>query len=109
MKNKPHISVVAFPIFLKALKRLNKKYPNVADDLRDLTDQLEAGQTPGDQIQGLKYTVYKARLRNRAASRGKSGGFRGECQEVCVNELQVIQTISDPRTEWRADSRSAAS
>ncbi len=76
MKNKPHINVGAFPTFLKALKRLNKKYPNIASDLRDLTDQLEAGQTPGDQVQGLKYTVYKTRLRNRAASRGKSGGFR---------------------------------
>lgn len=31
---------------------------------------------PGDTVAGVGYDVYKVRLRNRSASRGKSGGFR---------------------------------
>src|SRR4051812_48564665 len=76
MRNKPSVNIVAMPTFLKALKRLSKKYSGIANDLKVLTNRLEVGETPGDQIQGIGYTVYKARLRNRDASRGKSGGFR---------------------------------
>lgn len=60
MTNKPLLTVVAIPTFLKALKRLSKKYPHVTRDLQNFTEQLTGGDTPGDQIQGLKYTVYKA-------------------------------------------------
>lgn len=30
----------------------------------------------GDQIQGVGYTAYKARVKNSDACRGKSGGYR---------------------------------
>jgi mRNA-degrading endonuclease RelE of RelBE toxin-antitoxin system len=46
------------------------------DDVDLLSDQLERGETPGDRIQGLLYRVYKVRLRNSDAQRGKSGGYR---------------------------------
>ncbi len=76
MTNKSPVNVVAIPTFQKALKRLSKKYSNIGSDLQVLTRELEQGATPGDQIQGLKYAVYKVRLRNRDASKGKSGGYR---------------------------------
>jgi mRNA-degrading endonuclease RelE of RelBE toxin-antitoxin system len=34
------------------------------------------GDTPGDQVQGVKYTVYKVRVRNSDTRKGKSGGYR---------------------------------
>jgi mRNA-degrading endonuclease RelE of RelBE toxin-antitoxin system len=37
---------------------------------------LRAGEVPGDQIQGVGYTVYKARVKNSDLQRGKSGGYR---------------------------------
>lgn len=40
------------------------------------SSNLLAGETPGDQIQGLGYTIYKVRVRNTDAKRDKSGGYR---------------------------------
>lgn len=37
---------------------------------------MRAGEVPGDQIQGVGYTVYKARVKNSDLQRGKSGGYR---------------------------------
>jgi mRNA-degrading endonuclease RelE of RelBE toxin-antitoxin system len=62
--------------FLKSLKRLHKKYPGIRGDVQPLIDQLQRGETPGDQIQGVGFPVYKIRIRNTDAQRGKSGGYR---------------------------------
>ena len=35
--------------------------------------------------------------------------FFRECQETGVNGPRVIKAVSDPRNEWQAGSRSAAS
>ena len=45
-------------------------------DLNPLLDQLQQGETPGDRIPGLAYRVYKVRVRNSDAQRGKRGGYR---------------------------------
>jgi mRNA-degrading endonuclease RelE of RelBE toxin-antitoxin system len=62
--------------FEKDIKRQRKKYPHIHHDLQPLIDQLSAGETPGDQIQSIGYIVYKVRVANRDAQRGKSGGYR---------------------------------
>lgn len=62
--------------FLKQLRRLARKYRRIEADLQPVFDQLIAGQTPGDQVQGTGYTVYKLRVTNRDAQSGKSGGYR---------------------------------
>lgn len=62
--------------FLKALKRLHKKHPRIRNDLQPLIDQLQNGETPGDQVQGVGFPIYKVRIRNSDAQRGKSGGYR---------------------------------
>lgn len=69
-------SVDFSPQFTKSLERLSRKYHHVVDEVEKLVDQLEEGETPGDQIRGTGYTVYKTRLRSPDAGRGKSGGFR---------------------------------
>jgi mRNA-degrading endonuclease RelE of RelBE toxin-antitoxin system len=73
--NRP-VQVGVAPAFLKALKRLRKKYLRIQEDVEPLIEQLSEGETPGDQVQGTGYSVYKVRLPNRDASRGKSGGYR---------------------------------
>lgn len=64
------------PIFKKRLGRLERKYPKTIDEVERLITRLAQDEHPGDRIPGVGYTVYKARLPNRAARRGKSGGFR---------------------------------
>jgi mRNA-degrading endonuclease RelE of RelBE toxin-antitoxin system len=71
------IKVILADEFKFAAKRLRKRYPNVMRDLNPFLTQLENGELLGDRIQGLApYRVYKARIRNSDAQRGKSGGYR---------------------------------
>ena len=62
--------------FRRRTKTLGRKYPSVTDDVRQLVSRLESDERPGQLVPGVGYTVYKVRLPNRAARRGKSGGFR---------------------------------
>lgn len=76
MKNKLPVRIGFAPPFLKALKHLQKKYRNIRNDLQTLTDVLQEGETPGDQIPGTHYTVFKVRIKNSDVAKGKSGGYR---------------------------------
>lgn len=58
------------------MKGLKKKYPQVTSEVRQLVKTLQNDARPGQRIPGTGYAVYKCRLPNRAARRGKSGGFR---------------------------------
>jgi mRNA-degrading endonuclease RelE of RelBE toxin-antitoxin system len=62
--------------FLRQLKRLRKKYPSIAEDVRPLLLELQTGKTPGDRIRGAGHTVFKVRVPNRDAQRGARGGYR---------------------------------
>lgn len=62
--------------FIKRAKKLQKRYPNIAQDIASLIEQLKRGETPGDHLQIPEYTVYKVRVSNRDVQRGKSGGYR---------------------------------
>ncbi len=69
--------VIAAPAFSRGIRQLRKRFPHVLDDLQPLVSQLEAGEIPGDRIQGIKnYRVFKIRIANRDAQRGKRGGYR---------------------------------
>ena len=69
--------VIRTSFFDHDVKGLLKKYPHVLDDLEIVTNQLKQGETPGDRLDDLKpYIVYKVRVPNRDAQRGKSGGYR---------------------------------
>jgi len=74
--NKLPIQVGYTPLFIRFLKHIAKKYRQVRSDLEPLIDELANGETPGDQIQHVKRTVYKVRVPNRDAQKGKSGGYR---------------------------------
>ena len=64
------------PTFRKRTRRLRRRYPAIHIDLRPLFQRLRKDELPGERVPGVGYTVYKVRLPNRAARRGKSGGFR---------------------------------
>jgi mRNA-degrading endonuclease RelE of RelBE toxin-antitoxin system len=73
---KPRWEVVTADEFVRQIHRLEKKYRRVRQDIRPLSDQLKDGETPGDQVPGTGYTVFKVRLASSDMQRGKSGGFR---------------------------------
>jgi mRNA-degrading endonuclease RelE of RelBE toxin-antitoxin system len=74
--NNPPILVIALPTFTQNIRRLKKKYRSVLQDVEPTIAQLESGETPGDQVMGVGYPVFKVRIKNSDAQRGKSGGYR---------------------------------
>ena len=64
------------PTFQRQLRSQNKKYPQVSNEVRLLIGKLQNDERPGQSVPGTGYEVFKVRLPNRAARRGKSGGFR---------------------------------
>ncbi|MFH1907389.1 MAG: type II toxin-antitoxin system RelE/ParE family toxin [Chloroflexota bacterium] len=76
MPDKPRIEVAFTPEFKRNVRALAKKYPRIRSDVQPVIEQIQHGELIGDQVQGTGYTIFKARIRNSDASRGKSGGYR---------------------------------
>ncbi|MFO7663364.1 MAG: type II toxin-antitoxin system RelE/ParE family toxin [Chloroflexota bacterium] len=72
----PAIEIRFTPEFKRNLRALAKRYRHIRSDLEPVLNQLRNGEAPGDQIPGTGYTLYKVRIRNSDARRGKSGGYR---------------------------------
>jgi mRNA-degrading endonuclease RelE of RelBE toxin-antitoxin system len=70
------IQIALTPRFKRDLRELAKRYRSIRSDIQPLIDQLQAGQTPGDRIAGIKYQVFKVRLQNSNIQKVKSGGYR---------------------------------
>lgn len=62
--------------FKRQLRELAKRYRNIRSDLAPVLAQIQVGEMPGDQVPGTGYALYKVRVANRDARRGKSGGYR---------------------------------
>jgi mRNA-degrading endonuclease RelE of RelBE toxin-antitoxin system len=62
--------------FKRNLRRLAQRDRRIRSDMKPVIEQIERGETPGDQIPRTGYSVFKVRIRNSDAQRGKSGGYR---------------------------------
>jgi mRNA-degrading endonuclease RelE of RelBE toxin-antitoxin system len=82
------------PEFDQELDRLEGKYPGAADQVLDLVRQLRQGERPGDKIPRIGHDVYKVRLKNPAAQRGKSGGFRAIYYVQVANQIFLVALYS---------------
>ena len=77
MQNEPpQIQIKVTPEFKRSLRNLAKRYRNIRTDVQPIIDRLQAGEIIGDQIPGIRYTVFKVRVRNSNSQKGKSGGYR---------------------------------
>ena len=72
----PSRVVIALPEFEKESRRLIRRFPRVSDQVRILASQLSNWETPGDRVPETSHRIYKVRLPNPSARRGKRGGFR---------------------------------
>lgn len=70
------IQIGLTPRFQRDLRDLAKRYRSIRTDLQPLLERLQAGETPGDRIAGIRYQVFKVRLKNSNIQKGKSGGYR---------------------------------
>jgi len=69
------IDIFTLPLFEKRLKYYNKKNPLLKKDFAKLLDLLEINPEPTTAIP-LKENVYKIRMANASANKGKSVGYR---------------------------------
>jgi mRNA-degrading endonuclease RelE of RelBE toxin-antitoxin system len=92
MTHKPSSRVELSRPFLRAVQRLSKKYRSIRNDVQQLIDSLEHGDTPGDRIQGVGYVAYKVRLKSSDLTKGKRGGFR-VIYYLRVGNVMVLLTI----------------
>lgn len=80
--------------FVRELRRLAKKYPAVVKQHEELVQQLKADERPGDKIPRVGVDVYKVRLANPSAKRGKSGGFRVIYYVQLVDSVLLVTIYS---------------
>ena len=76
MSNNFPIQIALTPRFQRDLRDLAKRYRSIRLDLQPLIEQLKSGETPGDRVTGIKYQIFKVRLKNSNIQKGKSGGYR---------------------------------
>lgn len=72
----PLISIELTPRFKRDLKELAKRYPSIRQDIEPLINQLQQGEILGDLVKGIKYRVFKVRVKNSNIQKGKSAGYR---------------------------------
>ena len=90
----PPIEVLFTPEFKRNLRQLAKKYRQIKADVQPLLDELIHGGTPGDQIPGVRSTVFKVRVKNSDSRKGKSGGFRIIYQHVRERVIVLVTIYS---------------
>jgi mRNA-degrading endonuclease RelE of RelBE toxin-antitoxin system len=76
MSNNLPIQIALTPRLQRDLRDLAKRYRSIRLDLQPLIEQLQSGETPGDRVTGIKYQIFKVRLKNSNIQKGKSGGYR---------------------------------
>jgi mRNA-degrading endonuclease RelE of RelBE toxin-antitoxin system len=98
------IQIALTPRFKRDLRELAKRYRSIRTDLQALIEQLQAGEIPGDRIAGVKYQVFKVRLKNSNIQKGKSGGYRviyylKTDREIILATIYSKSDISDVNNE----------
>lgn len=80
--------------FRRQLKRLSRKYRRIRSDVAPIIESLQSGETPGDQVQGVGYTIYKVRAQNTDTQSGKSGGYRLIYYLKTVDDVLLVAIYS---------------
>jgi mRNA-degrading endonuclease RelE of RelBE toxin-antitoxin system len=88
------VTVLFTPEFKRNIRQLAKKYRRIKSDLEPLFSELGQGQTPGDQVPGVAYEVYKVRVKNSDNNKGKSGGYRVIYQRAENTDIVLVTIYS---------------
>ena len=93
MSNEP-VTVEFTPEFKRNLRQLAKKYRRIKTDVQPLLNNLSQGATPGDQVPGVQFDVFKVRLKNSDTVKGKSGGYRVIYQRTLEGNIVLVTIYS---------------
>ncbi|MBS4027809.1 MAG: hypothetical protein KGZ58_04140 [Ignavibacteriales bacterium] len=74
--NAPQVHIEFASEFKRNLRALAKKYQSIRSDIQPIIARLENGEIFGDQVPRIHYTVFKVRVNNTDARKGKRGGYR---------------------------------
>ena len=88
------VKIILFRDFLKDVKQLRKRYRQVEDDVEGLVAEMERGIIRGALLTGYSRDVYKVRLTNRSARRGRRGGFRVVYSLLDANTVVYLHIYS---------------
>ncbi|NKQ40683.1 MAG: type II toxin-antitoxin system RelE/ParE family toxin [Sulfurovum sp.] len=81
-------TVIEQDLYLKALKKLSKKYKNIESDIENFLLSINSIKDLGVE---LKHNVYKVRIANSDKNKGKSAGYRLiSYVKIVDNELHLI-------------------
>ena len=86
------MKIITTPQFVKDFKQLSKKYPSLANDLRQLQTSLLENPTQGTP---LGDDCYKIRLAITSKGKGKSGGGRVITCVQIINDTIHLITLFD--------------
>ncbi len=75
-KKRVRRSLFYTPEFKRNVRLLSRRYRHIRSDLMPILERIQAGETPGTQIPGVRFTVFKVRAKNSDARKGSRGGYR---------------------------------
>jgi mRNA-degrading endonuclease RelE of RelBE toxin-antitoxin system len=78
--------------FKSQLKQLAKRYRQIKKDIQPILFELQQDNFIGNQIIGVKQTVFKVRAKNSDIPTGKSGGYR-IIYQVVSNQIILLLFI----------------
>ena len=94
-------TVIEQDLYLKALKKLSKKYKNIESDIENYLLSIESIEDLGIE---LKNNVYKVRIANSDKNKGKSAGYRlisyvkimdSELHLIYIYDKSSLENISE--------------
>ena len=98
-----NLKIISLESFTKDVKKLHKKYKQLANDLRILENELQENPRCGIP---LGNACYKIRLKNSSVPTGKSAGFRVVYYYVDEeNNLYLMAMYSKSELENISDER----
>ena len=81
-------TIIEQDLYLKALKKLSKKYKHIEDDVENFLLNMNSLDDLGIE---LKNNVYKVRIANSSKNKGKSAGYRLiSYVKLIENEIHLI-------------------
>ena len=79
---------------MKDVFQLRKRFRRIEDDIEALKEELRRRESRGVLMPGYGVPLYKVRVANRSARRGKRGGFRVIYREQSSDSILFLHIYS---------------
>ena len=97
-----NLTIKPLDSFTKSIKKLAKKYKNIALDLKDLQNELQNNPEAGIK---LGKHCYKIRVANSSIPTGKRSGFRVVYYKKIKNTIYLMEIYSKSEIENISDEK----